>query len=556
MNKFLLAITFSLIGFTLLALPTATPACAQTPVAGCDARDDLSNFPIVAREEIIARAQAWAGSSLRYSQNDYKLIDGATSIGYRQDCSGYASLALRGSNCWTTVQIHSIATTAISKDELRPGDLINNKKPYNAGHVIIFERWADEDRESYWGYDFSGLCILHRQVVYPFKGLKGYEPRRYKNVCVEGSRFVAQSDYPTVAPGEHFQISFELENSGTCTWQDNYNYGLVNVNDTNLGAGYTAVSGAVAPGGRQRWTLDMVAPDAPGEYVTEWRMSHDGYLFGDTPWIRVTVVGSAPVGDADDTAGGANWLNPNEPQEHAILPSGDVDWFTLRLDAPTTILIKTDGDEGDTVMGLFNSTWERVGSNDDDLYDGTRFSRIDLSCLPGGQYYVGVSGFENTTVNDYTIYYLPIEACSNSSDGTAVNGGGEQTDVVRPAPTAPEQPQSTVTRYRVDPGNFVCSEIIGLELMPRPDERRIDFSVAKCDISPIRVSGRLFIVADNGSQIGPINYSAGDVILSGSFDPIGDLGLSGWHQWEAHVYPDGQDYPIVSPRQDTWEVVE
>ncbi|MFM7173434.1 MAG: DVUA0089 family protein, partial [Caldilinea sp.] len=496
----------------------------------------------------------WVGSTLRYNQKSWQLIDSKDRIQYRQDCSGYASLALRGSNCWTTVQIHSIATIPISKDELRPGDLINNKAPGNSGHVIIFERWANEDRESYWGYDFSRLGILYRQVSYPFRGQSGYEPRRYKNVCVEDSRFVAQSDYPTVAPGERFRVWFELENNGTCTWQDNYNYRLANVNDTNLGVSDAAVVGAVAPGERQRWTLDMIAPDAPGEYVTEWRLSHDGYLFGSAPWIRVTVVDSVPAGAADDRADGANRLNPNEWQEHAISPSGDVDWFTFRLDGPTTILVKTDGEEGDTVMGLFNSNWERIGENDDDTYDGTRFSRIDLSCLSAGQYYVGVSGYDNTTVNDYAVYYLPIEECGSSSDGRADNGGSEQGD---PSPPVSEPlPQPTVTRYNVDPGRFICSDIIGLELIPWHNERRVDFNVAKCDFSPIRVSGRLFIVADNGSRIGPIYYSAGDVILSGFFDPIGDLGLAGWHQWEAHVYPDGQDYPIESPSQAMWEETE
>jgi len=51
------------------------------------------------------------------------------------------------------------------------------------------------------------------------------------------------------------------------------------------------------------------------------------------------------------------------------------------------------------------------------------------------------------------------------------------------------------------------------------------------------------------AAISPIYYSTGAVIISGSFDPINDLGLAGWHQWKVYVYPDGQGYPIESPLQ-------
>jgi len=548
MNKFLLAISFGLIAFVLLAIPTAATACAQTPVAGCAARDDLSNFPTVAREEIIARAKSWLGSSLRYNQRGWKLIDSETDIGYRQDCSGYVSLALRGSNCWTTVQIHSIATIPISKDELRPGDLINNKSPGNSGHVIIFDRWADANREQYWGYDFSGLGIQYRQVSYPFRGRSGYEPRRYKNVCVEGSRYVAQSDSPTVAPGERFQIWFELENNGTCTWQESYNYGLVNANGTNLGAGNAAVAGPVASGERQRWTLDMIAPDTPGEYVTEWRMNHDGYLFGDAPWIRVIVAAPAPVSDGDNEAADANWLAMGESQVHDIVPADDQDWFAFDLDNAAAVLVQTAGEAGDTTLTLFDSSLSTLVYNDDEG-GGSYFSRLETQCLPAGRYYARVEELDNdSTIDDYTIYYWNLGQCDS---GGAADDSGTVEEEHQPAPLPAAE-----TRYRVDPGNFVCGDIIGLEFIPRHDEQRIDFNVAKCDFTPIRVSGRLFLVADNGDQIGPIHYSAGAVIISGSFDPINDLGLAGWHQWEAHVYPDGQDYPIESPLQAAWEVVE
>ena len=360
----------------LLWLPTAFPAqfvgavCAQS-----------ASYPTITREEIIARAASWLNHNIRYSQQSWNLVDPGSGTRYRQDCSGYVSYAWRGSQRWTTVQLgQDLVTHAIEKDDLRIGDIINNKAPGNAGHVVIFHRWENDQRTEYWGYDFSPAGIQYRKIKYPFNDKPGFEPRRYNHVCTEDARYIAQSGYPTVQPGQHFQIWFELENSGTCPWRGDHGYRLLNTNSLNLGAPQSmALSGEVGLGKRYRWVIDMVAPNTPGEYITEWRMAHNEHYFGVAPWIRVTV---AATRDNDNRPETANWLTAGASQTHSLMPASDEDWFTFTLDTRSSIVLRTAGQDGDTRLWLYDGNLVERVFNDDD--GNSYFSRIVMDCAAGG----------------------------------------------------------------------------------------------------------------------------------------------------------------------------
>src|SRR4051812_37995954 len=66
----------------------ATPQAAATSAA-------VSPGPVISRAEIIARAQTWVAAQVPYSQDDYY-------GGYRTDCSGYVSMALKTSGSYWT----------------------------------------------------------------------------------------------------------------------------------------------------------------------------------------------------------------------------------------------------------------------------------------------------------------------------------------------------------------------------------------------------------------------------------------------------------------------
>jgi hypothetical protein len=61
--------------------------------------------------------------------------------------------------------------TAIPKEALSTGDLLINPAPDLAGHVVIFDHWADATMTSYVGYEQSGDGgTHHRTIPYPCFG--------------------------------------------------------------------------------------------------------------------------------------------------------------------------------------------------------------------------------------------------------------------------------------------------------------------------------------------------------------------------------------------------
>lgn len=94
--------------------------------------------------------------------------------GYRRDCSGYVSMALGLPGPGLNTAGLAARSTAITKADLASGDLLINPAPDLAGHVVIFDHWADSAMASYVGYEQSGDGGTHHRVIpYPYFG--GYQ---------------------------------------------------------------------------------------------------------------------------------------------------------------------------------------------------------------------------------------------------------------------------------------------------------------------------------------------------------------------------------------------
>ncbi len=116
------------------------------PTSGPVSRHDL---PRTTRADIINRAKRWVAEGVPYSMEKY------WSDGYRQDCSGYVSMAwnLPG-NEWTG-SLHRFATP-LDRSELQPGDILlfhNPDNPTKGSHVTIFGGWTDYRRTHYVAYE-------------------------------------------------------------------------------------------------------------------------------------------------------------------------------------------------------------------------------------------------------------------------------------------------------------------------------------------------------------------------------------------------------------------
>ncbi|WP_151476482.1 peptidoglycan-binding protein [Streptomyces albicerus] len=165
-------------------VPTAdepdTPQGGKAPLHGPGGVPAKVKAPPTTRAEIINRAKVWVEAAVPYSMSEY------WSDGYRQDCSGYVSMAWNlGGNEWTG-SLHTYGVR-ISKDQLQPGDILlfhNPADPEKGSHVVIFGGWTDYTRSHYLAYEqtrphtrrqatpYAYWSHSDRYLAYQYKGVR------------------------------------------------------------------------------------------------------------------------------------------------------------------------------------------------------------------------------------------------------------------------------------------------------------------------------------------------------------------------------------------------
>jgi hypothetical protein len=160
-----------------------TPQGDRAPLHGPGGRPALPRKPTaITRTEIIDRARTWVAAKVPYSMTAY------WSDGYRQDCSGYVSMAWKlPGNEWTG----SLAQYAdpIAKEELQPGDILlfhNAADPEKGSHVTVFGGWTDATHRSYLAYEQTRPHTRRQSTPYAYwSDSDRYVPYRYKGVTTE-----------------------------------------------------------------------------------------------------------------------------------------------------------------------------------------------------------------------------------------------------------------------------------------------------------------------------------------------------------------------------------
>ncbi|MEV0225320.1 peptidoglycan-binding protein [Streptomyces sp. NPDC050704] len=163
--------------------PTAdgpdTPQGGKAPLHGPAGSPAKVKAPSTTRAEIIRRAKEWVAEQVPYSMSAY------WSDGYRQDCSGFVSMAWNlGGNEWTgSLDKYGVR---IPRDQLQPGDILlfhNPADPEKGSHVVIFGGWTDYTQSHYLAYEearpharkqatpYAYWSYSDRYVAYRYKGL-------------------------------------------------------------------------------------------------------------------------------------------------------------------------------------------------------------------------------------------------------------------------------------------------------------------------------------------------------------------------------------------------
>lgn len=166
--------------------------------------------PSLMGAQIVARAKEWVDAGVPYDQN-------ALRDGYRTDCSGLAGFAwqIRNPNgSPSSPDGVSLATqygTPISFDALSPGDIVDNLRYGDDGHLVIFVRWIEKGL-TFEAYEENGGENYGSAVatVLNLQGLKG------------GG--ITISEYEPFAPGPYFAFrlysipGFLVVSEGPCVW--------------------------------------------------------------------------------------------------------------------------------------------------------------------------------------------------------------------------------------------------------------------------------------------------------------------------------------------------
>ncbi|MFC9330393.1 hypothetical protein [Kitasatospora sp. NPDC057015] len=101
----------------------------------------------ISRDEVLNRANDWYNRHIPYNQSAWTTDLGGKN--YRQDCSGFISMAWHLSNSENTdsLDVRSL-TTRVALADLQPGDALDNDPHDNiiprTGHVILFDHWIDK----------------------------------------------------------------------------------------------------------------------------------------------------------------------------------------------------------------------------------------------------------------------------------------------------------------------------------------------------------------------------------------------------------------------------
>lgn len=188
--------------------------------------------------------------------------------------------------------------------------------------------------------------------------------------CTNAATFVADVTVPDnseIDANTTFMKIWRIQNSGTCTWDDQYQ--LVPAGGPLLGANVTMLPmpGQVGPGQTVELTLIMLAPATPGAYQSDWKIqtpqnTYFGMGRSNTPlWVKIKVIEpesrtATVTGLVYRDKNGNGVYDPNEQ----LLANREV-WLSPETSCHLrnqTIASARSGDDGRyTLTGSFNGSY-------------------------------------------------------------------------------------------------------------------------------------------------------------------------------------------------------
>ncbi|GAA2234188.1 peptidoglycan-binding protein [Streptomyces nogalater] len=179
---------------------SATPQGPRGPLYGRPGGPEKAPaepIPATTRTDIIKRAKTWVDAKVPYSMTSF------WSDGYRQDCSGYVSMAWGLPNNEWTGSLGQFGVK-ITKGELQPGDILlfhNPDNPEKGSHVVIFGGWTDDTHTTYTAYEQTPPHARRQATPYAYwSNSAKYVPYRYKGLPQGAAGAQAAGEAKTAVP--------------------------------------------------------------------------------------------------------------------------------------------------------------------------------------------------------------------------------------------------------------------------------------------------------------------------------------------------------------------
>ena len=115
-------------------------------------------------------------------------------------------------------------------------------------------------------------------------------PLKMINVVLgpDNAQYVSESGLPASFGVNHpFPFSFAMKNIGSATWDSSYT--LVPISAVSFGVSSIAAP-STAPGANGTFSTTLTTPATPGQYHIQWRMKHNGVLFGQATIDTILTV--------------------------------------------------------------------------------------------------------------------------------------------------------------------------------------------------------------------------------------------------------------------------
>jgi hypothetical protein len=116
-------------------------------------------------------------------------------------------------------------------------------------------------------------------------------------------------DNTVVSPGQVFDKTWALMNTGTCAWTTAYS--MIFVSGERMGGNSTVLPQAVPSQQQANVTVKLTAPTVAGTYTGYWRLANSqGSAFGQQVSVVIVVSGSGATVTATASKGTATATNP------------------------------------------------------------------------------------------------------------------------------------------------------------------------------------------------------------------------------------------------------